>query len=220
MIRSRDTKRTDPAIAVSTHEIRKCIADPVYFIENFLSVQHPVQGTVRIRLSPEQVTVANAFKEESRIMVSARRQTGSTTLILALTLWSALFGHDQGTTGYATISQASADRANEMLRTWVQNLPAYLRPQLSSANWNELRFASNSRIITRRISVDSFRGQSLSALMIDGLSYVPQEDQQQFVVSIFPALSNGSKIMITGFQDPAELKFLWESEIFRHGFRL
>jgi hypothetical protein len=52
------------------------IADPIYFIENFIKVQHPTKGAVPLKLYPFQVDMVNGFANNRFVIALTARQMG------------------------------------------------------------------------------------------------------------------------------------------------
>lgn len=57
-------------------ELKKCAQDPVYFIENYVKVQHPTRGTVPMVLYEYQKDMLNAIHTKKDVIILASRQLG------------------------------------------------------------------------------------------------------------------------------------------------
>jgi len=70
-------------------ELRKCKRDPMYFIENYIYVQHPTQGKVQMKLYDYQKRMLMSIHENKDTIILASRQLGkcvtSNTMITTTT---------------------------------------------------------------------------------------------------------------------------------------
>ena len=57
-------------------ELKKCMADPVYFICNYVMIQHPTKGSVPFAMYPFQKNMVDMFNENRYSIVLASRQVG------------------------------------------------------------------------------------------------------------------------------------------------
>ena len=57
-------------------DLKKCKDDPIYFIENFVKVQHPVKGVVPMALYGYQKEMLLTIHENRDCVVLASRQSG------------------------------------------------------------------------------------------------------------------------------------------------
>ncbi len=57
-------------------ELEKCSEDPVYFIQNYCIIQHPVKGPVPFELYDYQIEMIRAFEKNRQCIVLSARQTG------------------------------------------------------------------------------------------------------------------------------------------------
>lgn len=62
--------------ADSVQELLRCSTDPVYFIRNYVKIQHPVKGTVQFELYGYQEKLVKNFHENRLNIVLSARQTG------------------------------------------------------------------------------------------------------------------------------------------------
>lgn len=57
-------------------EIFKCSTDPLYFVENYVSIQHPLKGKVPFVPYPFQKDMIRAMHEQNRVICLTSRQMG------------------------------------------------------------------------------------------------------------------------------------------------
>lgn len=57
-------------------EVARCIKNPIYFIKNYLKVQHPLKGSIPLELYPYQETIIESFKNQRNTILLTGRQMG------------------------------------------------------------------------------------------------------------------------------------------------
>lgn len=57
-------------------EITKCMSDPLYFIENYMKIQHPTKGRVPFKLFPFQKKMIDTFHNFDSVIALTARQMG------------------------------------------------------------------------------------------------------------------------------------------------
>ena len=78
-------------------ELRKCtdtITGPMYFMENFMYIQHPLQGKVKFTPFDYQRDLCAVYNEHRSSIAMIGRQLGKTTLAAGYLLWFAMFKPD------------------------------------------------------------------------------------------------------------------------------
>ena len=60
-------------------ELAKCIQDPIYFIGNYCSIQHPTKGRVDFRLFDYQKRLIDTYNSYRYAIALLPRQTGKST---------------------------------------------------------------------------------------------------------------------------------------------
>ena len=77
--------------------LKKC-ADPkkgpLYFAENFLSIQHPTKGAIKFKPYPYQKKLLKNYNENRFSISMLPRQTGKTTCASGYLIWYAMFKPD------------------------------------------------------------------------------------------------------------------------------
>ena len=179
-------------------ELKKCAQDPVYFIKNYVKIQHPTKGAIPFKLYPYQEKMIRAYQENRYTVVLSARQTGKSVTSAAYLLWYAMFNFDK------TVLIASNKNSNAMemilrIRFAYENLPMWIKPGVKDDGWNkhEIGFDNNSRIVSTATSEDSGRGMSISLLFLDEFAFVKPAIQDEFWTSIAPTLSTGGSCIMT-----------------------
>lgn len=57
-------------------EFKRCAADPIYFIENHITAQHPTKGLVPLKLYPFQLEMVKSYHDYRQVIALCGRQMG------------------------------------------------------------------------------------------------------------------------------------------------
>ncbi len=177
-------------------ELKRCMADPFYFMSNYVKVVHPTEGPVPFKLYDYQVRMVDAVHNNKDVIILASRQLGKTTVIAMYILWYALF-HE---TKKCVIASKTMDHAVEIMsriKYAYEELPHWLKAGCKFFNRTSIEFDNRSSIKCEATSDKTGRGGSPSILMIDEISFIPRNIQDKMWASITPSLSTGGKFILT-----------------------
>ena len=83
-------------------EIIKCGKDPIYFFNQYVKIQHPVQGSIPFKTYDFQDLCVNDFRKHRFNIVLKSRQLGLSTITAAYAMWMVLFHKDKNVLVIAT----------------------------------------------------------------------------------------------------------------------
>lgn len=178
-------------------EVAKCVNDPIYFIEKYVKIKHPIKGQIPFILRDYQKEIIRGFMENRWNIVLSARQTGKSETISAYILWFCLFNEEKT----VLIVSNKASNAKEILgkiKYAYEELPNFIKPGVDDSEWNkhEIAFDNKCRIKAVATTEDSARGLSVSLLFCDELAFVPPNIQLEFWNSVQPTLSTGGSCII------------------------
>jgi len=204
------TKYTEKEI----RELTRCAVDPLYFIENFIRVQHPIKGALPLQLYPYQNRIVGGIHNQKDCIILCGRQLGKTTVAAAYILWYALFNPDK-TILIVANKLKQAIEIMDRIRYSYQELPDHIRDSATEYNKSSMVFSNGSRIVCRATTADAGRGLSISLLYADEFAFVRPTMAEAFWTSIQPVLSTGGKCIITSTPNNDEDIFaqLWRGAI-------
>lgn len=150
-------------------EYMRCSRDPVHFMRKYCKIQHPMKGKIPFNLYPFQEDVLTEFKDHRYNIVLKSRQLGISTLCAAYALWLMLFHNDKNCLVIAT-DQATSKNLVTKVRTMNENLPAWLKAQVSGIiedNKLSLKYGNGSQIKAVAATDNAGRSEALSLLIMD-----------------------------------------------------
>lgn len=187
-------------------ELAQAIEDPLFFMRNFMKIQHPLKGALRFDPFPFQVRIIKAFHENRFTIALTARQMGKTTVAAGYLLWKAMFTPD--TTILVTANKlVQALEIMDRIRFAYENCPDFIRCGIKEYNKGTIAFDNGSKIVARATSADAGRGLSITLLYLDEFAFVPPNKATDFWTSIQPVLSTGGSCIITSTPKSDEDQF-------------
>ena len=179
-------------------ELDKCRKDPVYFIQNFCRIQHPVRGAIAFDLYDYQIDQIRAYHEQRSVVVLSARQTGKSTVASMYLLWFAIFQDDK-TVLIASNKNKGAMEMISRIQYAYQYLPDWIKPGIVDDGWNKhtIKFDNDSKIDSEATSENSGRGASISLLYLDEFAFVKPAIADEFWTSIAPTLATGGDCIVS-----------------------
>lgn len=191
-------------------ELVECAKDPLYFIENYVQIQHPIRGSIPFKPYPYQKRLINDFLNHKYVVALIARQMGKSTCVISYLLWKALFSPDM-TILLTAHKLSQALELMQRLRYTYEELPEWLKAGVSVYNKGSIEFDNGSRIISSATTPDAGRGLSVSLLYCDEFAFVRPKIQEEFWTAIQPTLSTGGSCIITStpVSDEDQFAMIW-----------
>jgi len=179
-------------------ELKKCMRDPVYFMCNYVRVQHPKRGNVPFILYEFQKRLIAAINnpEKRWCIALLARQCGKTQVIAMYLLWIATFKSDQQIL-IASKNNSHAVEIMDRIRYAYEELPFWLKPGCITYNRHTIVFDNKSQIRSESTTEKTGRGLSVSILYLDELAFVRPSIQEEMWSSLAPTLSTGGFAIIS-----------------------
>ena len=185
---------------------------PMYFMENFLQIQHPTKGAIKFEPFKFQKNLVKNYHENRFSINMLPRQTGKTTCASAYLLWYAMFVPDSQILIAAHKYTGAQDIMNRF-RYAYESVPDFIRPGIYSYNRNTIEFDNGSRVKATTTTENTGRGMSLSVIYCDEFAFVnPPNKAKEFWTALSPTLATGGKCIITSTPNSDEDQFalLWK----------
>jgi hypothetical protein len=194
---------------VQEDELMKCadpVDGPVFFMRNFVYIQHPVKGSIIFEPFHYQLDLVHNYHNYRFSINMLGRQMGKTTCAAAYILWYSMFIPDS-TILIAAHKYTGAQEIMQRVRYAYEHCPDHIRDAVVDYNKGSMTFANGSRIVSATTTETTGRGLSISLLYCDEFSYVRPTIAREFWTSISPTLSTGGKAIITSTPNSDEDTF-------------
>lgn len=175
-------------------EIIKCGKDPVYFMNKYLKIQHPLKGLIPFNTFPFQDDCVKDFNDHRFNIVLKSRQLGLSTLVAAYAVWQACFYKEKNILIIAT-KLAVAQNFIRKVKTYIKSMPHWLLiPQITANNKQQVELSNGSQIKAVPTSEDAGRSEALSLLIVDEAAFVRNFDE--LWMGLYPTLSTGGRAIL------------------------
>lgn len=174
-------------------EFYKCKKDPVYFIENYVKIEHQTRGVIPFDMYPFQKEIVQKFQNERWNITNKSRQTGISTITSAFALWLGLFNKNKKIL-VLSIKDQDAQIFLEKIKIAFHRLPEWMIDDPITDNAHELKLTTGSVIRSVASSKNAARGQSLSLLIVDECAFV--KDIEDIWKAAYPTLSTGGRAIL------------------------
>lgn len=187
---------TDEYTPHMIQELSKCRKDPVYFIKNYIKVQHPTRGIVPFDLYEYQERFIKHMQDNRFVITLQPRQCGKTLTVAMFLIWYAMFNPD----ALLLIASKNQNHALEIagrVRFAYENLPNWIKCGLKYYNRHNIEFDNGSRIISEATTEKTGRGLAITKIYLDELAFINPRIQSELWKSLTPTLSTGGSAIIS-----------------------
>ena len=95
-------------------EILKCGKDPLYFINNYCRISHPLKGLIPFNTYPYQDDLVKDFNDYRFNVILKARQLGISTITAGYIAWMMLFHRDKAILVMATKFATAGNLVNKV----------------------------------------------------------------------------------------------------------
>jgi len=172
-------------------EVVKSGKDPVYFINNYCRISHPLKGLIPFKTFDYQDELLEDFNDHRFTVILKARQLGISTIVAAYVVWLMLFHRDKNILVMATKFSTAANLVKKV-KMIMRNLPDWIRiANISIDNRTSFELSNGSQIKATSTSGDAGRSEALSLLVIDEAAHVDGLDK--LWTGLYPTLSTGGR---------------------------
>ena len=192
-------------------ELKRCIVDPVYFLQTYMKIQHSTRGMISFDLYDYQKELIQLYAFNRSSIALLPRQSGKTTCAAGFLLWKAMFTPDS-TILVTSYQQSSASEIMQRIRVAYEEFPDFLRAGVLEYNKGTITFDNGSRILSSATTEKTGRGFALSLIYLDEFAFVDARLAKEFWTSLAPTLSTGGDCIITSTPNSEVDQFaeLWQ----------
>lgn len=168
-------------------EFRKCAENFAYFCTKFVKIAHPIFGPINFFPYIYQKRVIEFYGHHRFNILSKFRQAGLTTVSVIWATWRCLFKSGQRIM-VVSKTDREAISAGEVVKTCVDGLPSWLRPETDKFNEHEKQFKDTNSVLWSH-TVEAARGKAITILIIDEAAFV--KDMEKHWKALYPVISTG-----------------------------
>jgi hypothetical protein len=174
-------------------EILKSGKDPVYFIDNYARISHPMEGLIPFKTYPYQAELLRDFNDYRFNVILKARQLGISTIAAGYVVWLMLFHRDKNILVMATKFKTASNLVKKV-KAIMKNLPEWITiAEISIDNRSSFELSNGSQIQAASTSGDAGRSEALSLLVIDEAAHV--ENLTELWAGLYPTISTGGRVI-------------------------
>ena len=175
-------------------ELLKCGRDPVYFINNYIKVAHPLKGLIPFSLYPFQKDCVKSFNSNRFNIVLKARQLCLSTTSAAYITWLLLFHRNKNVVVMATKLDTAGNLVKKV-KLAMKSLPEWMMiTKIVVNNRNSFQLDNGSQVKAISTSGDAGRSEALSLLVIDEAAII--EGLEDLWAGLYPTLSTGGSCIV------------------------
>lgn len=176
-------------------EYAKCLTDPVYFVETYLSTK-TTDGYVPFKLFERQKETLRSYQNHRFTIILKPRQAGISVTTAAYITWKAVFASKENPEMIYIISKRLEHAVKFMndIKRFMSQLPewfGFMANAKQAEKWTEkqIRLYNGSEIMSLATSEDAVRGFTPTLLIMDEAAHI--EDGVKVWTAAQPSLSTG-----------------------------
>ena len=172
-------------------EIVKCGKDPVYFINSYAKISHPIHGTIPFKTYDFQTELLRDFNDYRFNVILKARQLGISTITAAYVAWMMMFHKEKNILVMATKFQTAANLVKKV-KSIIKTLPEWMQmAKINIDNRTSFELDNGSQIKASTTSGDAGRSEALALLVGDEAAHV--EGLEDLWTGLYPTLSTGGR---------------------------
>lgn len=190
-------------------EYIKCSNDPVYFIENYMTVIHVDKGVVPFKLYNFQKEMIQAMHENRHTCILASRQTGKSVTTIGYILWMSLFRSDQVIAILANKGQLARDLLDRYQLSY-ESIPHFLQQGVSVWQKGTVVLENQTKVFASSTSANALRGSSVNFLYLDEFAFLHNNMAESFFTSVYPVISSGETTKLVMSSTPNGMNLFYK----------
>lgn len=190
-------------------ELIKCMASPLYFIQNYIKIVHVDRGLVPFEMWDFQKDLVNTIHNNRFSIARLARQSGKTTTTAGYILWSILFQSDYNIGILANKGHLARDILDRIKYSY-ECLPKFLQQGIIQWNRGNIELENKSKVSAHATSASGVRGQSFSMILLDEFAHVPHNIAKEFFRSTYPVISSGQNTKVVIISTPLGLNLFYK----------
>jgi hypothetical protein len=191
------------------NELKRCVEDPIYFIEHYCKIISLDHGLVPFKLYECQKKKVKVILENRKVILMEGRQQGKTITSAACILWYTLFNRNKT----VAILANKASGAREVMHRYqgmYEELPLWMQQGVKEWNKGSIELENGSRVFTAATAASGIRGKSVNWLYIDEAAIIPNTVAEEFFTSTYPTIMAGETTKVLMSSTPLGYNHFWK----------
>lgn len=196
-------KASELTIEEQEDEIVRCAANPIYFIETYLTIFDQTQGVagtiVPFKLFDFQKELIKSYQEHRFVVANKYRQAGISTTTCAYIAWYVMFNRNRAVAIVADKLETATGELMSDVVEFIESCPAWLRPKTGRNTEKNLKDTQKLKIYDNESKLGAFasktlRGMTPTLLFWDETAWAEKGDK--FWTAALPSLVTGGRAIM------------------------
>jgi len=196
-------KASELTIEEQEDEIVRCAANPIYFIETYLTIFDQTQGAagmiVPFKLFDFQKELIKSYQENRFVVANKYRQAGVSTSTCAYIAWYVMFNRNRAVAIVADKLETATGELMSDVVDFIENCPSWLRPKTGRNTEKNLKDTQKLKIYDNDSKLGAFasktlRGMTPTLLFWDETAWAEKGDK--FWTAALPSLVTGGRAIM------------------------
>lgn len=175
-------------------EIITCGREPLYFINKYVRIKHPVLGLIPFKTFPYQDALVKDYLVSRFNVVLKARQLGISEITAAYAAWMMLFHRDKNILVIATKAETAKNMIKK-IRTALTKIPKWLMlADIMVDNRMSIELSNGSVAKAIASSEDAGRSEALSLLIVDEGAFIKGMDE--LWTGLLPTVQAGGRVIV------------------------
>lgn len=184
-------------------EIVRCAANPIYFIETYLTIFDQTQGVagtiVPFKLFDFQKELISAYQNHRFVIANKYRQAGVSTTTCAYIAWYVMFNRNRAVAIVADKLETATGELMSDVVEFIESCPTWLKPKTGRNTEENLKDTQKLKIYDNKSRLGAFasktiRGMTPTLLFWDETAWAEKGDV--FWTSALPTLVTGGRAIM------------------------
>lgn len=196
-------------------EIKKCMNDPIYFINSYVHMDTKDRGDQQLSLWDFQENFINTVHTNRFTITKFSIQGGKIPTISAYILWKLLFNTDHVIALMNRKLKYAIDTLS-VIKYMFDKLPDWMKPRVITSNKKYFMIETGSQILCSPLFIAGIKGMTVNTLYIDGLAHVSKSIADDIASSVFPVMcasTKGKIILIDTAHKSNAFREIWDGAI-------
>jgi hypothetical protein len=181
------------------NELRKCAADPIYFITKYIKIVTLDDGIQPFNLWDFQKDIIKTIHNNRNSIILAARQIGKSQTSMAYYTWAILF-NEAYTIALLANKQKIAKELLDRVKQSIELLPDFLYPQIVEWNSYSIALGNESRIFASSTTASGIRGMSINCIGGDSKITVRNKytliEEELTIYELYRRLNNFDNMLV------------------------
>lgn len=175
-------------------EIVKCGKEPIYFMNKYVKIQHPVRGSLLFKTYPYQDDCVREFVQHRFNVVVKSRQLGLSTICAGYVLWYVLFHRDKNVIIIANKGKAAKNFLRKVKYGFDKLADSMKITGIVTWRDDAIVFSNGSQVQAVNTTEDAGRSEAVSLLICDEAAHI--EKFEEIWTAIYPTLTTGGSAIV------------------------